>query len=238
MTTSSLPELRAEADRHGCIGSVSLGSATVIILVALTIIGCSCACLALPGVNAMTQIVKPVILPCLGALLLSIPLIRISVWREKSQANVMRIFLDKAKKQIDEGAFSTKLEPARREWFVQTILNGEKSGIRGENIISKLEKLYPKEDEKKTDDEKRITKGLEKIKAWLKDSEWAKELEKAKEKIDVATDLNVDRVLEIIEETDARESKEKAVEDLLDYYPENGPIAEILKKAKDAAAKI
>jgi hypothetical protein len=61
------------------IGSACSSAAAFLLIGALIVIGCSSLCIMLPGVNVITQIVFPAIIPSSFAIVFSIPLILIAV---------------------------------------------------------------------------------------------------------------------------------------------------------------
>lgn len=89
-----LDQLYATFSKSSRKGSCVSAGTSLLVLVALIVIACSSLCLTLPGVNAMTQVILPGIVPGLGALILSIPLIAYSVRKSGEIKRERKALLD------------------------------------------------------------------------------------------------------------------------------------------------
>ena len=78
-------DFRSKVKITGC----SVAAASFLLIGALIVIGCGCLCLMLPGVNVLTQIAYPAIIPSLFAIALSTPLI-VSGVVNNQKGNVLR----------------------------------------------------------------------------------------------------------------------------------------------------
>ena len=202
-------------------GGVYAASATCITLIALTAITGALLCLTLPGVNAMSQLVYPIIFPCTGALLLVVPSVLISLKITKQQDERTKTMLQAVKENLDTN-LPQLLPIDRRDYILQTLLPCHQSHISASVLATQLKKLYP---ETPTGMDKKIITALDKAIARLQDKAVYKELDDNIQKLKKSVEAGKP-ILQALEQTDDEwksSDYESILKDLLDHYPEGSP---------------
>lgn len=217
----TIQEQQTRIHNLGFAGGLYAASATVITLTALTIITCGALCLTLPGVNVLSQVVYPVMCPCGGALFLTIPLIIASINRKNWQAVKIDTMLQSVKENFDTN-LPDMLPVERRDYVVEILFPHRQNYISGKVWIDKMKKLYP---DKPADMDKKIIAALDKAMQVIVDraesKEWIEKVETAKKSIEKGTPIA--NALEKADDAWEEPEFRRALNDLIDYYPEGSP---------------
>lgn len=120
----------------------SIGITTI----ALAVILCACCCCMLPGVNALSQVVYPVIIPSLTALSLVIPLL----WMNAKQSPAYITALDMLERELQNLVILDDSDPEEAEDAppsprVRALLNllPQNSQLYSAALLSALKKRFP-----------------------------------------------------------------------------------------------
>ncbi len=126
----------------GAVGSVAMLTTTV----ALIAIVSASFCLTLPGVNALTQVIYPAIIPASVVLALSIPLIVLAVKSARLQTKNYKALIDRAKELLDEKVQTG--EKKEHIAFIRESLTRGKELVYNMKFLTDLKKAYPEAEQK------------------------------------------------------------------------------------------
>lgn len=220
---SSIQEQQTSIYQAGRRAACGCGLATVITLTALTIIACAALCLTLPGVNALSQIVYPVICPCVGGLVLAIPFWLYATKNSRRQTRELAVMENDAKELLDQNV-PYMLGYQRKEWILETLLPLNQGYLDGSKIITSLTKLYPDKVQNQKPKEKRILRALNLVQKYLQEkvteNEWDQKIAKAKESFEKDIDQDIAQMLKNQEDDWEDSECIEAIRCLIDYYPD------------------
>lgn len=172
-----LETYQKDFDRHVRIIGITIVSASFITITALVVIACASACLILPGVNTMQQVILPAIVPASCAILLSIPLIVVAVKNTKSKNAARKQWIGELNTLSD--TYLKKIEKSKRATFiVEQFFKKEWTKEYSFQIIDDLKKLYPEKKEDQTRWQTETLKILDEVKANIADPHRKKPKEK------------------------------------------------------------
>ncbi len=110
-------------------------------------IGCSSLCLTLPGVNAITQVILPAIVPALFAILVSIPLIIYSVKKAREAAFIYDMMLDNMIALLEKYYIPERKRRIRLEFMMIHFLKWQKHPHNPKKFIRNTD--WPREYQQK-----------------------------------------------------------------------------------------
>lgn len=82
--------------------------ATFITSIAIIVIGCSALCLTLPGINALTEVVLPALLPGSLGLALCIPLVILSIKHTKQSKKIRSAWVEQIHTHLQTSSISSE----------------------------------------------------------------------------------------------------------------------------------
>lgn len=161
---TNFQQTKNELEKLNLKVSLSTAAASFLVMGALIVIGCSLCCLALPGINVITQILVPAILPSICAIAIAVPLIiyNVKVYKEHKNLKIdlvshyCTLFLHEETKAI----FEKKDYKKSADLLIRTEMFKKEPGYPTlvTKITKSLEKLNIDPDYKKT-----IEKTLEEV---------------------------------------------------------------------------
>lgn len=113
-----LSELHKVCESKGKVAGWSGAAASFLLIGALIVITCSCLCLALPGVNVLTDVIARGVVPGLCGIILSIPFICIAVKNGVEQGRKHRTLIDTMISHLDTYQIPEKKKKERRANFI------------------------------------------------------------------------------------------------------------------------
>lgn len=158
--------LHTNFGRHATINGVSATAAAFLCIGALVVIGCSCACLKLEGVNAMRDIFYPAILPSLCAIVISIPFIILCVIKTQEQQASRKEILDGLEEVITNSTVIGKKKKRQVKFIVENLLDEKWSPSYQTKLIMDLKERYSEKEEakkEKSTPEKKFLESLDKV---------------------------------------------------------------------------
>jgi hypothetical protein len=147
---------KTSACQTGCSTAV----ASFLMIGALIVIKCACLCLMLPGINVVNNVIFPGILPCTGAIVLSIPFIVYSVRRSREK-NIHRKELIEWNLMLLKWLRVDRMEEEKIIDFInENFLKPKWTKEYSAKVINDIKERYPKKKADQTPEQKTMIKAL------------------------------------------------------------------------------
>lgn len=176
-----LKELNEAFDQKVKLIAYSAAAASFLLIGALIVIGCSCLCLTLPGVNVINDVVLKAIVPSFFAILLSIPLILLAVKYNMDKNFIREQKIHKMVLLLDEYKVPEMERKMRTKFILRNLLNWQidpknptklnkninwTSEYQGK-ILSDIKEIIGKKEKDQNPRQKRVALVLDKVRAKL-----------------------------------------------------------------------
>ncbi|MCC5831774.1 MAG: hypothetical protein JJU12_01865 [Chlamydiales bacterium] len=145
------------ACRTGC----STAAASFLIIGALIVIGSACLCLTLPGVNVVSNVIAPGVLPGSGALLLSTKFIVYSVRKSRKKNAQRHAIIDWNCMLLKFYQVDQMEEKAAVSFIKENLFKPKWSKEYSSKVIGDIKERYPKNKDKQTEEEQALLKALD-----------------------------------------------------------------------------
>lgn len=169
---SDLEVLHRDFGSKANLTGLSTGAATFLCVGALLIIGCSLLCLQLEGINAMQDLFYPAILPSICAIVLSIPLIVISVINSQKKNELREETFEKMGKWVKNNHVYGRSKNEQIKFVEENFLKDSWSISYRTKLITDFKETFPKNEKKGSDKSK-----------WTPEEKFVDHLDKVIEKI-------------------------------------------------------
>ncbi len=153
-------------DKKSCLAGLSVAAASFLIIGALIVIGGASLCLTLPGVNAISHIILPAIVPSAGVLLFSIALVY--------QGAIQKIKQNKERQKLIDYCVALftyhnimEMEKREKVAFIKEFFDPNWTREYSSRVVDDIKKRYPSEKETEDQAIKDLHKALDKVKKHL-----------------------------------------------------------------------
>ncbi len=147
---SQSKELRAfheDLDRKVKLTGCCVIAASFLIIGALIVIGCSCLCLTLPGINAINDVILPAVVPSLLAIIVSIPFILLSVQYNRDKNYIREPMIERMINLLDEYGIPEQSRKVRVKFILNNFLKEHWAKNYRSEILTDIKKRLGKEKE-------------------------------------------------------------------------------------------
>lgn len=146
-------QLKTQTHRQVCC----VAPAVLITTTALAVIVCASLCLAIPGVNAMTQVFYPAILPSLIAIIFCVPFLIQAVRHNSREKQIREQFIE----ALHEPLNASDPNASKQDLIDLISKDLPESTIESTKILTDLRNKYPKQEADRNPLEQKIVDAID-----------------------------------------------------------------------------